>query len=98
MVIASLRNTVVIALFFWTAGLSGGAAPTAAEIARAVEQLGSNNFRQRQKASAFLWAAGKVAEPALQKALHSEDKEVARRARAILDKFKFGIYPDTPKR
>jgi tetratricopeptide (TPR) repeat protein len=72
-------------------------APTPDEIAKAVDQLGSASFRQREKASAFLWKAGKVAEPALLKALKSEDKEVVGRARAILDKFKYGIYPDTPK-
>ncbi len=78
-------------------GPAFGAAPTAQEIARAVEQLGSDNFRARQKASNFLWAAGKAAEPALKKALKSGDREVVRRAREILEKFKYGIYPDTPK-
>jgi tetratricopeptide (TPR) repeat protein len=92
-----LRIAVVLSLLL-TSGSTAPAAPTAAQIAKAVEKLGSNNFRQRQKASAFLWAAGKAAEPALQKALQSEDKEIVQRARAILDKFKFGIYPDTPKR
>ena len=75
----------------------GWAAPSPPEIAKAVKELGSKNFRQRQKASAFLWAAGKAAEPALQKAAKSKDAEVARRAREILDKFKYGIFPDTPK-
>jgi tetratricopeptide (TPR) repeat protein len=71
-------------------------APTSEEIAKAVQDLASDNFRVRQKASALLWAAGKQAEPALLKALKSKDKEVARRARDILDKFRYGIYPDTP--
>ncbi|HEY7423835.1 MAG TPA: hypothetical protein VH682_06270, partial [Gemmataceae bacterium] len=30
------------------------------------------------------------------KALQSDDAEVVRRARAILDKFRWGIYGDTP--
>ena len=74
-----------------------GAPPTTQEIDKAVGQLASDNFRLRQKASALLWAAGKAAEPALKKALKSEDREVVRRAREILEKFKYGIYPDTPK-
>jgi hypothetical protein len=73
------------------------AAPTAEEIAKAVDQLGSPSFRLREKASTFLWKAGKAAEPALLGALKHEDKEVVSRAQAILDKFKYGIYPDTPR-
>jgi hypothetical protein len=72
--------------------------PTPADIARAVEQLGSPNFRTRKKASDKLWAAGKKAEPALRKALKHSDREVVRRAREILDKFKYGLYPTTPKK
>jgi tetratricopeptide (TPR) repeat protein len=73
------------------------AAPTPAEIDKAVDQLGSPSFRQREKATDFLWKAGKVAEAALLKASKNEDKEIARRAQSILEKFKYGIYPDTPK-
>src|SRR5207302_1451796 len=43
-----------------------------------------------------LWKAGEAAEPALRVAANSSDLEVATRARAILDKFKYGVYPDTP--
>jgi tetratricopeptide (TPR) repeat protein len=71
--------------------------PTPRDVARAVEQLGSPKYRLRQKASAYLWAAGKAAEPALRQALRSKDPEVARRARAILDKFQYGIFPNTPR-
>jgi tetratricopeptide (TPR) repeat protein len=80
-------------------GLVSGSwgAPTPQEITKAVKQLGSKNFRQRKQASDFLWAAGKAAEAALQKAAKSKDAEIARRAREILEKFKYGIYPDTPK-
>ena len=37
------------------------------------------------------------AEPALQEAGKSDDAEVMRRAKELLDKFKWGIYPSTPK-
>jgi len=72
------------------------AAPTAKEIARWIEQLGDNSFAVREGASKKLWAAGAAAETALEAALKSDDAEVVRRARDILDKFKWGIYPDTP--
>jgi predicted Zn-dependent protease len=83
----------------WTA--NGGAAPaprpTAEQIARWVRQLGDNEFRNREEASRQLWAAGEIAEAALREAARSDDAEVARRARDLLDKFTWGIYPDTPK-
>jgi hypothetical protein len=73
------------------------AEPKPEEIARAIKELGDDRFKVREKASAFLWKAGRAAETALQEAAASNDAEVARRARTILDKFKWGIYPDTPK-
>lgn len=72
-------------------------APSREQIARWIEQLGDNNFATREKASEMLWKAGDVAEPALQEAQKSKDPEIARRARDLLDKFKLGIYPDTPQ-
>lgn len=72
------------------------APPTAKEIAGWIEQLGDNSFAVREAASKKLWVAGSAAETALEAALKSEDAEVVRRARDILDKFKWGIYPDTP--
>jgi tetratricopeptide (TPR) repeat protein len=71
--------------------------PTADQISRWVEQLGDNDFATRQKASQRLWEAGKPAEAALKGAAQSDDLEVRRRASEILDKFRWGIYPDTPK-
>ena len=70
--------------------------PTPKQIARWIEQLGDNRFTVRENASKKLWEAGTAAEAALEKALKSEDSEVVRRARDILDKFRWGIYPDTP--
>jgi tetratricopeptide (TPR) repeat protein len=70
--------------------------PTAQQIAQWVQQLGDNKFSVREQASKKLWAAGSAAESALEEALKSDDAEVVRRARDILDKFKWGIYPDTP--
>jgi tetratricopeptide (TPR) repeat protein len=81
-------------------GLGAGptcAQPSAEEIARAVRDLGSPKFTLREKASALLWAAGQEGELALLRTLPKGDLEAVRRAQRILDKFRWGIYPDTPK-
>lgn len=70
--------------------------PTPKQIAQWVEQLGDNDFKARESASKNLWQAGAAAEAALEKALASDDPEVVRRARDLLQKFRWGIYPDTP--
>lgn len=71
--------------------------PSGEEIARKVRELGDNRFTTREQASKYLWDAGRAAEPALREAVKSADPEVVRRSRELLDKFKWGIYPDTPK-
>ncbi len=73
------------------------APPTQEQINRWIEQLGDKEFDRRQEASRRLWDAGEPAEKPLQKAVTSDDAEVRRRAKDILDKFKWGVYPDTPK-
>jgi len=72
--------------------------PSASErqVAQWIKELGDDDFAVREKASRKLWLAGEVAEAALEKALQSDDAEVVRRARGILDKFRWGIYGDTP--
>jgi tetratricopeptide (TPR) repeat protein len=71
--------------------------PTPEEIAQWIKQLGDDEFAVREKASELLWKAGRAAEAALEKVVKSGDPEVVRRARDLLDKFRWGIYPDTPK-
>jgi len=66
------------------------------EIQRAVEQLADDSYAVRHQAAEFLWKCGVAAEPAVRVAADSKDAEVAVRARELLDKFKYGIYPDTP--
>jgi tetratricopeptide (TPR) repeat protein len=70
--------------------------PTPKQITEWIEQLGDNDFKVREDASKKLWQAGAAAESALEKALQSNDREVIRRARELLSKFRWGIYPDTP--
>ncbi len=73
------------------------AKPTKEQIARLIAQLGNDDFEAREEATKKLWEAGDVAEPALQEAAKSDDAEVSRRAKDLLDKFKWGIYPNTPQ-
>jgi tetratricopeptide (TPR) repeat protein len=70
--------------------------PTPEEISKAVEDLASPRFAVREKASKLLWEAGKSAENAVRAAAASKDEETANRAKAILEKFDWGLYPDTP--
>ena len=74
----------------------GQAAPAAEQIERAIEALGNEDFEVREQASELLWRAGRAAGPALSKALHSRDPEVAARAGRILRQFQYGVFPDTP--
>jgi tetratricopeptide (TPR) repeat protein len=71
--------------------------PTQAEIDQWINQLGDSAFVVREKATHKLWEAGDYAEAALKKAAKSDDPEVSRRAREVLDKFQWGLYPNTPK-
>ena len=92
-----MRTWLVILLLGTIAESAAAQDPPFSGVPEAVKGLGSEIFAEREKASAFLFAAGRAAEPALEKARHSNDAEVAIRAREILAKFHWGIYPDTPK-
>ncbi len=61
-----------------------------------VADLGNPMFATRDRASRELWKLGRLAKPAVEKAVLSEDPEVARRAGDLLEKFNWGIFPDTP--
>ena len=58
--------------------------------------LGHPSFAVREKASKELWKLGPAARPALAAAVRGSDTEARTRAAAILDKFDWGIAPDTP--
>jgi hypothetical protein len=66
-------------------------------IAAAVRDLGSDDFAAREQAGSFLWSLGEKAAPALREAAASDDPEVARRAKALLADFAYGLRVDTPK-
>jgi tetratricopeptide (TPR) repeat protein len=68
------------------------------QIRKAIQDLGSDNYRVRQKAASFIWRAGKQAEEMLKNALaESTDFEVTAAGKPILERFEWGIYPDIPQ-
>ena len=92
-----MRAWMVVLLIGAFAATAAAQEPSFADVPEAVKALGSESFLVREKASAFLFAAGRAAEPTLENVQHSTDAEVASRARDILAKFQWGIYRDTPK-
>lgn len=66
-----------------------------AAVTRLVAQLGADKLIERDEAMLRLWRAGVAIEPALQRATTSSDTEIRFRARAILDRFQYGIFVDT---
>ncbi|HZK80231.1 MAG TPA: hypothetical protein VFC46_04170 [Humisphaera sp.] len=77
------------------AGVAFAAEPPA-NLAKAVRDLGDDDFVNREKAQTILWRAGRAALPLLREAAKSDCPEVATRARSILRSFDAGIYPDMP--
>ncbi len=71
--------------------------PTAEDLKKAAADLGSPRFAVRERAKKLLAEAGAAAEPYLEEAARSPDEETASSAKAILEKFEWGLYPDTPK-
>lgn len=63
-----------------------------------IDELSSDSFPAREKASRELWKLGKGALPALRKALLSEDPERALRAAEALDKVELRITPETSEK
>jgi tetratricopeptide (TPR) repeat protein len=93
----SLLAATIAAFTLLSLAAEPPAKPSKAQIAQWVGQLGDDDFSTREEASRKLYEAGEVAEAALQEATGSDDAEVARRAADIIDKFKWGLYPDAPK-
>ena len=69
------------------------AQPTIAEL---IEDLGHPVYSVRERASRELWKRGETAREAVAKAAQSTDAEIAKRAKDLLDKFDWGVFPDTP--
>jgi len=71
---------------------------TSKRVETAIGNLGSNEFKEREAATAELLALGAKAYPALLQAAKHTDKEVARRAEAVLDKLRDAIPPEDLER
>ena len=69
---------------------------TTEQLDKLIEQLGDDRIAARDQASQDLWEAGLAAEAHLREAATSPDAEVRLRAKAVLDKFRAGIFVDTP--
>lgn len=61
-----------------------------------VKQLGAREFVTREQATQALWKLGPQVESELVLALQTGDRETIARARLILDRFRHGIFPNTP--
>lgn len=92
-----LIGVAVLGLFPTSFAAGQAESVSEAEIAGAIRNLGHPSFKVREQASQLLWKAGRAAETALERAAQSSDAEVVRRAQQILDRFRWGIYPDTPE-
>ncbi len=64
-------------------------------IQQAIRDLGDGKLAVREAASRLLWETGLAAEQALRVAAAGTDAETRYRAKAILEKFRFGILPNT---
>ena len=82
----------------FTALLAADPPPKPDAIAKAVRDLGADDYHARETATAWLWAAGPAVEDALKAGLKSPDAEVVARCRDLLDKIPYGITPDMPRR
>lgn len=91
-----LTPGLLLALVTLGPGQEKPGAPDAATIARWIRDLGDGDFEVREKASERLWRSGIAAEKPLSEATRSDDPEIRKRAREILQKFATGQLPDTP--
>ncbi|MFM7099453.1 MAG: hypothetical protein ACKO16_18735 [Gemmataceae bacterium] len=66
------------------------------QIKKWIEELGDGDFKTRETAHKNLWKAGSDAEEQLKAALKAEDAEIRKRSLELLEKFKWGIYHDSP--
>jgi hypothetical protein len=91
-----MPTLIPIALLLLAADPSPPLTPDA--IAKAVRELGADDYQVREAATLWLWAAGPAAENALKAGLKSTDAEVVVRCRDLLDKIPYGITANMPPR
>lgn len=87
----------VIAVTCLTLGQTAAASLSASDFTTLVAQLGSPQYAEREAAMQRLWAAAGSNQLELANVVeNSTDPEVRYRAAIILDRFRRGIYADTP--
>lgn len=87
-------RSLVVGLSFACASSADPPKPKSADdLAR---ELSDPSFRVRETATRELWKLGESARPALEKVASTGTPEAAERAHGVLDKFDWGIAPDTP--
>jgi len=93
-----MRRISLLALSLWLAlpaGLASGEEVASPEAL--ISQLGSENYAEREQASAELWKLGDGGLDLLRKASEGDDPEVVSRARQLIRKIDLGIQPDSPQ-
>jgi tetratricopeptide (TPR) repeat protein len=94
--VSAIRICTAVLLFLVVALPVPCAAPPGRSIARWVEDLASDDPATWRNAVERLWHVGRAAEPAVRAALRHNDPDVPLRARLILARFDWGLFPDTP--
>lgn len=91
-----LRLLQVFILCFFLGSVQGFQDSKQAQVKKWIDELGDADFNTRENAHKNLWKAGSDAEEQLKVALKGDDAEIRKRSLELLEKFKWGIYHDSP--
>jgi len=91
-----LRLLQVFILCFFLGSVQGFQDSKQAQVKKWIDELGDADFTTRENAHKNLWKAGSDAEDQLKVALKGDDAEIRKRSLELLEKFKWGIYHDSP--
>ena len=91
-----LRLLQVFILCFFLGSVQGFQDSKQAQVKKWIDELGDADFTTRENAHKSLWKAGNDAEEQLKVALKGDDAEIRKRSLELLEKFKWGIYHDSP--
>jgi tetratricopeptide (TPR) repeat protein len=91
-----MRSSAVLIALLAVSTPAPAAAPPRLPLGRWVEDLASDDETTWRKAVDQLWSAGRAAEPALRAVMKHPDPDVVLRARLVLGRFDWGIFPETP--
>ena len=91
-----LRLLQVFILCFFLGSVQAFQDSKQAQVKKWIDELGDADFTTRENAHKNLWKAGSDAEEQLKAALKGDDAEIRKRSFELLEKFKWGIYQDSP--